>query len=284
MKIGLVLEGGGMRGIYTAGVLDVFDEAGLRFDGVIGVSAGAVHGCSFLSGQRGRSIRYFCKYCLDRRFMSAFSLLTTGNAVGERLCYHDIPERLDPFDYAAFDRCGVPFYVGVTNVESGGAEYLRVTDMRAQIDCLRASASMPYVSRIVSWQGKKYLDGGIADSVPLVAFENMGYEKNVVVLTRDVAYRRASDNLPLLNLRYCRYPRFIRTLKRRPQLCAAEDAYIASAAEQGRAFVVRPSRAVTVGRLERDAARLRALYELGAQDARENLDELRTFLREAHAS
>ena len=152
MKTGLVLEGGGMRGIYTAGVLDAMDEAGLRaaFDGVIGVSAGAVHGCSFVSGQRGRSIRYFTRYCRDRGFMSVYSLLTTGSAVGEKLCYHDIPEKLDPFDNEAFMASPTAFYVGVTNLETGEGEYPRVTDLFKQMDWLRASASMPYVSRIVT--------------------------------------------------------------------------------------------------------------------------------------
>ena len=176
MKTGLVLEGGGMRGIYTAGVLDAMDEAGLRaaFDGVIGVSAGAVHGCSFVSGQRGRSIRYFTRYCRDRGFMSVYSLLTTGSAVGEKLCYHDIPEKLDPFDNEAFMASPTAFYVGVTNLETGEGEYPRVTDLFKQMDWLRASASMPYVSRIVTLEGRPYLDGGIADSVPLAAFEAHG--------------------------------------------------------------------------------------------------------------
>ena len=221
MKTGLVLEGGGMRGIYTAGVLDAMDEAGLRaaFDGVIGVSAGAVHGCSFVSGQRGRSIRYFTRYCRDRGFMSVYSLLTTGNAVGEKLCYHDIPERLDPFDNEAFMASPTAFYVGVTNLETGEGEYPRVTDLFKQMDWLRASASMPYVSRIVMLDGKPYLDGGIADSVPLAAFERMGYARNVVVLTKEEGFQRKSDNIPLLNFRYRKYPRFLATLARRVELC-----------------------------------------------------------------
>ena len=198
MKTGLVLEGGGMRGIYTAGVLDAMDAAGLRaaFDGVIGVSAGAVHGCSFVSGQRGRSIRYFTRYCRDRGFMSVYSLLTTGSAVGEKLCYHDIPERLDPFDNEAFMASPTAVYVGVTNLETGEGEYPRGTDLFKQMDWLRASASMPYVSRIVTLDGKPYLDGGIADSVPLAAFERMGYARNVVVLTKEEGFKRRSDNIP----------------------------------------------------------------------------------------
>ena len=239
MKTGLVLEGGGMRGIYTAGVLDVLDEAGLRpcFDGVIGVSAGAVHGCSFVSGQRGRSIRYFTKYCRDRGFMSVYSLLTTGNAVGEKLCYHDIPERLDPFDNEAFMASPTAFYVGVTNLETGQAEYPRITDMRKQMDYMRASASMPYVSRIVTLEGKPYLDGGIADSVPLAAFERMGYARNVVVLTKEDGFKHRSDNIPLLNGRYRKYPRFLETLAKRVELCEAEERYIQQAVAEGLSLI-----------------------------------------------
>ena len=280
MKTGLVLEGGGMRGIYAAGVLDAMDEAGLRaaFDGVIGVSAGAVHGCSFVSGQRGRSIRYFTRYCRDRGFMSVYSLLTTGNAVGEKLCYHDIPEKLDPFDNEAFMASPTAFYVGVTNLETGEGEYPRVTDLFAQMDWLRASASMPYVSRIVMLEGKPYLDGGIADSVPLAAFERMGYARNVVVLTKEEGFERRSDNIPLLNFRYRKYPRFLETLARRVELCEAEERYIQRAAAEGRAFVIRPSRKPEIGRLERDPERLQNLYELGRQDALAALPAMKRFL------
>ena len=156
-KTGLVLEGGGMRGIYTAGVLDVFMENGITFDGVIGVSAGAIHGCSFVSGQKGRSIRYYMKYCRNWQFMSFRSLLLTGNIAGEKFCYHTLPEKLDPYDYEAFKKSPTKFYVGCSNVETGKAEYLPITDMKEQIDRMRASASLPLVSKIVKTAGLKLL-------------------------------------------------------------------------------------------------------------------------------
>ena len=171
MKTGLVLEGGAMRGIYTAGVLDVFLEQGIHFDGVNGVSAGALHGCSFVSGQKGRSLRYFKKYRNDKHFMSWWSFLHTGEVVGRQFCYHDIPERLDPFDYEAFIKSDTEFYATCTNVETGKAEYIKITDMMTQIDAMRASASMPYVSKIVNYKGMKLLDGGCADSIPVEAFK-----------------------------------------------------------------------------------------------------------------
>lgn len=166
-KTGLVLEGGGMRGIYTAGVLDVFMENGITFDGVIGVSAGAIHGCSFVSGQKGRSIRYYMKYCRNWQFMSFRSLLLTGNIAGEKFCYHTLPEKLDPYDYEAFKKSPTKFYVGCSNVETGKAEYLPITDMKEQIDRMRASASLPLVSKIVKTAGLKLLDGGCTDSIRL---------------------------------------------------------------------------------------------------------------------
>lgn len=183
-KTGLVLEGGGMRGIYTAGVLDVFLDHDISFDGVIGVSAGAVHGASFVSGQKERSIRYYKKYCNDKRFMSFENWLRTGNLVDEQFCFHDIPERLDPYDYGAFDRGNTRFYVACSNVETGKAEYLEIKDMFKDVEYFRATASLPYVSHMVEVGGMKLLDGGCTDSIPLRAFAKMGYKKCVVVLTR----------------------------------------------------------------------------------------------------
>ena len=178
-NLGLVLEGGAMRGLYTAGVLDVFLEQGIEVDGVIGVSAGTVHGVSYVSGQHGRSIRYYEKYRSDKRFMGLYPLLTTGDIVDKTFCYEDIPWRLDPFDNDAFVKAGTPFYVTCTNVETGKAEYIRCTDFKGTdaMEYLRAGASMPLVSRIVDVGGKKLLDGGVADPIPLAAFRRMGYER-----------------------------------------------------------------------------------------------------------
>ena len=174
MKTGLVLEGGAKRGIYTAGVLDVFLENGISFDGVIGVSAGAIHGCSYVSGQAGRSIRYNLNYGNDYRFMSFRSWLLSGNIVDVKFCYHDLPEKLDPFDNEAFENSPAKFYVVCSNVETGQPEYIRCRNMTTEIDYLRASASLPLVSKIVNIGGKRLLDGGIVDSIPVRAFMNMG--------------------------------------------------------------------------------------------------------------
>ena len=217
-KTGLVLEGGGMRGIYTAGVLDVFMENGITFDGVIGVSAGAIHGCSFVSGQKGRSIRYYMKYCRNWQFMSFRSLLLTGNIAGEKFCYHTLPEKLDPYDYEAFKKSPTKFYVGCSNVETGKAEYLPITDMKEQIDRMRASASLPLVSKIVKTAGLKLLDGGCTDSIPVKAFAKMGYTKDVVVLTRHKGYRKEIEGTGLTKLVYRKYPEFVKAVYKRPDV------------------------------------------------------------------
>lgn len=266
MKTGLVLEGGGVRGIYTAGVLDVFMERGLAFDGVIGVSAGAIHGCSFLSGQKGRSLRYYGKYCSDPRFMGLRSWLTTGDVVGAAFCYHEIPEKLDLYDYAQFDRCGTPFYVTCSNVETGKPEYLRVTDMKKQIDCLRASASLPYFSRIVEIHGKKYLDGGCTDSIPVAAFRKMGYDRNVVVLTRPAGYRKTPELRVMPRIVYRKYPAFAAALCERHVMYNNTLEQIREWEREGSVFVIRPSRALEIGRLEKDPEKVRQVYDIGYRD------------------
>ena len=184
MRTGLVLEGGAMRGIYTAGVLDIFNENNIKVDGVIGVSAGSVHGCSYISGQKGRSIRYTMKYRRNPRFMSLRSLIKTGDICEAKFCYDELPHKLDLYDDEAFKKSGIDFYVVCTNVETGMPEYIQIKDMFKQMDAVRASASMPYLSKIVETEGMKLLDGGVSDAVPVKKFMEMGYDRLVVVLTK----------------------------------------------------------------------------------------------------
>ena len=280
IKTGLVLEGGGVRGIYTAGVLDVFMENGLHFDGVIGVSAGAVHGCSFLSNQRGRSIRYYKKYCRDPRFMGGRSLLTTGDIIGVDFCYHELPDKLDIYDHEAFGRCGTPFYTVCSNVETGEAEYFLVTDMKKQIDFIRASASLPYFSRIVEIEGKKYLDGGCTDSIPVEAFQKMGYQKNVVVLTRDAAYRKEPEFSMLPKLVYHKYPKFADVLQNRHINYNKTVEMITELEKLGSIFVIRPEHALNIGRLERDPEQVQRVYDIGRADAQRQMAALLEWRKE----
>lgn len=279
MKTGLVLEGGGVRGIYTAGVLDAFMEKEITFDGVIGVSAGAIHGCSYLSNQKGRSIRYYKKYCSDPRFMSFKSWLKTGDIVGADFCYRELPDELDLYDHEAFNRCQTAFYVTCSNVETGTAEYPQITDMKTQIDYLRASASLPYFSRIVEIDGKKYLDGGCTDSIPVEAFQKMGYEKNVVILTREAAYVKNPELRMMPNLFYQKkYPEFARALHNRHNAYNENVAKIVEMEKQGKIFVIRPESPLNIGRMEKDPENVQRVYDIGYADGKKHMDHLLKWL------
>ncbi len=278
IRTGLVLEGGAMRGIYTAGVLDVFLENGLHFDGVMGVSAGALHGCSYVSGQKGRSIRYFKKYRSDWRFMSFRCLIQTGDLVGNQFCYHDIPERLDPFDYEAFSKSGTDFYVCCTNLETGKAEYYQITDMLGQIDLVRASASMPYVSRPVHYKNKKLLDGGCADGIPVSAFHRMGYPVLVAVLTREEGYVKEPEDTKMAQLFYGRYPEFVHALSRRFLVYNRTVLHIEELESQGKIFVIRPSQELKIDRMEEDLSVIQNVYDIGRKDAENQIGDLKDWL------
>lgn len=278
MKTGLVLEGGAMRGIYTAGVLDAFMEQQVMVDGVIGVSAGVIHGCSYVSGQHGRSIRYYLKYMKDPRFMSFRSLLRTGNMVDTQFCYHDLPDKLDIFDYDAFKSSPMDFYVTCTNVETGKAEYILMEDMH-EIDYARASASMPMVSQIVEIGGMKLLDGGVADSIPVKAFQRMGYEKNIVVLTRPEGYRKKPAKMGMIRRMYRKYPAFIEAMEKRYINYNRTMEEITRMEKEGEVLVIRPSRDPDMGRMEKRPEKVMAAYQLGYGDAQAAMQKVKDFLR-----
>lgn len=279
MKTGLVLEGGAMRGIYTAGVLDVFLEHEIHFDGVIGVSAGALHGCSFVSEQKGRSLRYFKKYRNDKHFMSWWSFLHTGEVVGKQFCYHDIPERLDPFDYEAFVKSDTDFYATCTNVETGKAEYIKITDMLSQVDAMRASASMPYVSKIVDYNGMKLLDGGCADSILVEAFYKMGYERLVVVLTREAGFAKKPENAKMAEIRYHKYPEFVQALQNRHVVYNHSLEVLKEMERAGKAFVIQPDKKLDISRMENDIEVIQQVYDLGGKDARIRMKALKDWMK-----
>ena len=281
MKTGLVLEGGAHRAIYTAGVLDFLAENNITFDGVIGVSAGAIHGCSFVSKQIGRSINYTLKYAADKRYMSFYSLITTGNMVGEQFCYHDLPEKLFPFDHQTFEKSPTAFYVTCTNLKTGKAEYIRCEELRDKMPYLRASASMPFVSQISYIENTPYLDGGIADSIPLKAFREMGYERCVVVQTRAAGYQKKPNKLTwLAYILYRRFPLFIKAIKNRHLMYNEELKYIEQMQKDNQVFVIRPSRNIKISHTEKNKKILQQVYELGYYDAQTALPELLSFLHQ----
>ena len=278
----LILEGGGKRGIYTAGVLDVLLENNIMTDAVIGVSAGAIHGCSYVSKQAGRSIRYNIKYNDDYRFMSIKSWFKTGNLVDTDFAYHELPEKLDVFDYKTFNDSPTKFYVTCTNLQTGKAEYILCPTMEGKyMDYLRASASLPFVSKIVKVDNKELLDGGLSDSIPLRHAMDLGFSKNIVIQTRPEGYRKKPFRLNwLAKLVYHTYPKFLEALKNRHIMYNQELDFISNQQENHKAFVIRPSRLIKISRMETNPAVIKQMYELGRDDALQNLAQLRKYLED----
>lgn len=278
MDLGLVLEGGAMRGLFTAGVLDVMMESDLSFDGCVGVSAGAAFGCNIKSRQIGRVLRYNLDYCNDPRYCSIRSLLKTGDLFGAKFCYDDLPNELDPFDNETYDSNPMAFYAVCTDVETGKAIYPRCD--RASKDTftyIQASASMPFVSRPVSIGGMTLLDGGIADPIPLQFFQEKGYKRNVVVLTqpRDYVKSPVPSSVRMLLLRY---PKVADTMLRRHLIYKDEQELAAEAERKGEAFVICPESPLPIGRVDHDPNVIRQTYELGRSAAESRMDELKRFV------
>lgn len=281
IKLGLVLEGGAMRGMFTAGVLDVFMENDIKFDGVIGVSAGATFGCNYISKQIGRTIRYNKKYCRDKRYCSMRSLFKTGDLYGEDFCYNKIPNELDPFDNDTFRSSNVEFYIVATDIESGKPIYKKYdVDEPEALRWMRASASMPLAARTVEIGGKKFLDGGMTDSIPVRAFEDMGYNRNVVVLTQPDGYiKKKNSALPLIRLKYKKFPNLIKAMENRHIMYNETLAYIKEKEARGELFVIRPDEPLNVGHIEHNADNLEEAYQTGRKAAQKNLEKLREYLK-----
>ena len=281
MKTGLILEGGAMRGMYTAGVLDVMMENNIWVDGAVGVSAGAVFGCNYKSKQIGRTIRYNKKYGRDPRYAGFHSLLKTGDYFGTEFCYHEIPEKLDPFDTETFEKNPVEFYVVGTDVTTGKAVYHKCTNGKDKdLEWFRASASMPLLSNIVEVDGYQLLDGGIADSIPIEWFRSIGYERNIVILTRDKTYRKKKNKMiPLFKTVLHKYPEVTRAMKQRHVMYNQELRQVEEQEKCGKALVIRPSEPITISRTENDPEKLEEVYQLGRKDGLINLEKMRTFIR-----
>ena len=234
MKTGLVLEGGAMRGLFTAGVLDVLMERGVRFDGAIGVSAGACFGCNYKSGQVGRVIRYNQRFARDPRYCSWMSLLKTGDLFGADFCYRELPTELDVFDAAAYAANPMEFYVVATDCATGRPVYRRLDRADAEaFRWMRASASMPLVSRPVEIDGREYLDGGLSDGIPLRYFESIGFERNLVVTTRPHGYRKFPKKRIALLRPLFRHPAVYQALKNRYKWYNETLEYIDSRVAEG---------------------------------------------------
>jgi len=279
MKIGLVLEGGAMRGLYTAGVLDVFLDKNIKVTDILGVSAGAVFGVNYKSNQRGRTLRYNLEYLNDKRYMSINSLIKTGNLVNKEFAYYTLPKKLDIFDEKAYEDNNINFYAVITNMETGKPEYVEIDNAEEKIEVLRASSSMPFLSKPVLINNNSYLDGGISDSIPVLKAIEMGCDKVIVVLTRPIEYRKKKRNSFLIKMFYKKYPNLINTMVNRYKNYNNTVEEIIKLEEEGKIFVIRPSRLVDIKRVEKDPKKLQEMYDLGVSDTISRIEELKNYLR-----
>ena len=279
IKTGLIMEGGAMRGMFTAGVTDIMMENGITFDGAIGVSAGAAFGCNFKSNQPGRVIRYNTTYCKDPRYAGLRSLIKTGNLFGAEFCYVEIPQKLDLFDEEAFVNNPMEFYVVCTDIETGEVIYHRCGESENELEWFRASASMPLAAKTVEVDGKKRLDGGIADSIPLKYFESIGYNRNVLILTQPKGFVKQKNKLvPIIRRALKEYPKVAELLANRHNDYNETTAYIEEREKSGEILVIRPPAALNIKPVCRDPEELRRVYNIGRKVGEEMLEQIREFL------
>lgn len=279
VKKGLIMEGGAMRGMFTCGVIDVMMENKIEYDGAVGVSAGATFGVNYKSKQLGRAIRYNKKYIADKRYGSFRSLIKTGNIFDTDFCYDELPNKLDVFDTETFTHNPMEFYVVATDVESGKPVYHKLKDGLANdLDWIRASASIPMLSRVVEVDGYKLLDGGMADSIPVRFFERLGYNRNVAILTRPFSYVKKKEFTKPAHLLLHKYPNLIKTMEKRPEMYNETTHYIRERELEGKLFVIRPPKTLAVPNLTNDPNELEAAYQLGREVMTGRMDELKAYL------
>lgn len=281
-KVGLVLEGGAMRGMYTAGVLDIMMDNKIKVDGIIGVSAGALFGPNYYSKQRGRVIRYNKRFCKNRRYMSLLNFVFTGNAIGKKFAFYDVTTKYDIFDNETFKKNNKGYYVTATNVETGKAEYFEMKDVLEDMEKLRATSAIPLVSKMVKIDGKKYLDGGVSDSIPVQKAKKLGFDKIIVVLTQPIEYRKtplSSKKLKMVQMRYKKYPNLIKTMKNRHKEYNKTIEKIIDMENKKKIFVIRPTEAIDVKVIERNPNNLQKVYELGINDAKKIMKDLKAYLK-----
>ena len=279
MKVGLVLEGGGMRALFTAGVLDaLLDVKELDIDGIIGVSAGALFGANYVSGQKERAIRYNKKYARDKRYMGLHSWITTGNAVNKEFAFYELPFKLDVFDQEKFKESKIEFHVVMTNVENGQAEYVLIEDVFEQMEYLRATSALPFASKIIEINGKKYLDGGISDSIPIDYCQSLGYDKIILVLTRpENSYKEDKLNF-LYKLVYRKYPNLVERLINMGKDYEVVLKKIKDLETENKIFVIRPPKVLKIGRLEKNEDKIQNVYDIGLNTGKKEIDNLLKYL------
>ena len=278
-KIGLILEGGGMRGIYTAGVLDFFIEKNIEVDMTIGVSAGSCHASSYLSKQHKRAYNATVDYINDKQYLSFSNLVKTGSIFGMDFMFNKIPNELNTYDYDAFSKSKSKFVVVATNCETGSPEYFELKDLRKEIIYMQASCSIPMFANIVEIDGYKLVDGGVSDSIPIEYALNQGYKKNIVVLTRDVSYKKDKQKfIPIVNRKYKKFPKLVEAIENRHLNYNKSLDLINELEGSGDILVIRPKNPVKVSQIEKNVQKLTSLYEEGYNDAEELCDKIMDFI------
>ena len=277
-KVGLVVEGGAMRGMFTAGVMDVFLDHDFFPDAVMGVSSGAVFASSYISGQRGRVIRYSRRFNADKRYMGLGSLIKTGNYINRDFAYGSVQWELDPFDEEAFEKRGIPFYLVTTDIGLGEPVYVRMTNMMKQNDYLIATASMPFFSKPVKIDGREYLDGGFTDAVPYMKMKEMGYEKLIILLTREKGYEKKGLPPALVKAFYHKNKNLCHILINYHEDYNENFRRMERMEEAGELFVIRPPEALKIKRVEKDPKKLQMGYDLGVRTGEDRFKDLMKFL------
>ena len=280
-KTGLVLEGGAMRGLFTAGVIDVMMEAKVEPEGLIGVSAGAAFGCNYKSRQPGRAIRYNKRFARDKRYSGLRSLLRSGDYFNAEFGYHIVPYKYDLFDVETFEQNPMEFIAVCTDVLTGQAVYHKIDHVDfEELEWLRASASMPLASRVVEVQGHKLLDGGVADSIPLEYFESIGYERNLVILTQPDGYVKEHNKLmPLMRIALRKYPKMIEALDNRHIMYNQQLVYVYQAESAGRALVIRPEAPLPIGHISHDPEEMQRIYDIGRETGKKYIERIKAFFK-----
>ena len=280
-KVGLVLEGGSLRGLYSAGVLDIMMDNNIDVDVIVGTSAGALFGPNYFSKQRGRAIRYNKRFCRDRRNISMWSWLFTGNVVNKNFAYYKITKKLDVFDNETFIKSGKELYVTATNIESGECEYFKINDVLSDMEKLRATSAIPIMTKPVKINGKYYLDGGVSDSIPIKKCLELGCDKVIVVLTQPKKYKKkiiSDKKIKMINIIFKKYPKLINRMLNRHNEYNECIKYINNLEKKNKVFVIRPSEKLDINLIERNPDKLEKIYQVGIKDMNKNIDDLKKYL------
>ena len=281
IKAALVLEGGALRGMYTSGVLDTFLRHNMEFESVAGVSAGALNAMNYISKQPERSAKINLEFCDDPRYIGRKAFIKNKGIIGYDYLFGDISKNKIPFDYETFENTKQRFIIVTTNCEKAQTEYLEKSNCNDLFKAVQASSSMPLASAMVEINGNHYLDGAVTTSIPVEWALEQGYEKIVVVLTRDKTYRKpmASGKMKkLYKLAYHKYPELIEKLNTMPERYNNLQERLLNLEKEGKIFIIRPKKKVNVSRLEKDRTKLDNLYKEGIAETEECLDELKKYL------